>query len=126
MRKFFAGIFTAALTVGPCTTAQASPLGINYLATADCGTLKTTLTSLNLVVGPTTKSQLAEKVKVSSIDVLAGLGMTGTDAQMLASKTAVDVSNRALECGIVSEDPKVMGSIEIPTQLADLKIMLSN
>ncbi|MEJ5997198.1 hypothetical protein [Corynebacterium sp. H130] len=126
MRKLLAGIITVALTAGLSTTAQASPLSINYLATADCGTLKTTLTSLNLVVGPTTKSQLAEKVKVSSIDVLAGLGMTGADAQMLASKTAVDVSNRALECGIVSEDPKVMGSIEIPTQLADLKIMLSN
>lgn len=132
MRKIAAGIFAVATAVCFSTPASASPLDTlrlldtNYLASADCASLNATLTSLNLVTGPTTKSELAAKIKATGTEVTGAWGIGGGDAQLIVNKAAVDVSNRALECGIVKEDPKVMGSIEMPQQLADLKILLSS
>lgn len=132
MRKIAASLLTALATLSFSTTAFAGPLDTlrlldtNYLAGADCASLNATLTSLNLVTGPTTKSELAAKIKSTGTEVLGGLNMGGEEAQIMVNKAAMDASNRALECGIVKEDPKVMGSIEMPQQIADLKILLSN
>lgn len=132
MRKFAASFLVAATAVCFSTPASASPLDTlrfldtNYLASADCASLNSTLTSLNLVTGPTTKSELAAKIKATGTEVTSAWGIGGGDAQLIVNKAAVDASNRALECGIVKEDPKVMGSIEMPQQLADLKILLSS
>lgn len=130
MRKIAVGLLAAVTPLSFSTPATANPLDAmrlldtNYLASVDCGTLNATLTSLNLVIGPTTKSQLASTIKTNGASILGGLNIGG-DSQMLVNKAAVDVSNRALECGIIQEDPKVMGSLELPRQLEDLRILLS-
>lgn len=130
MRKITVGLLAAITTLSFSTPAIANPLDAmrlldtNYLANVDCGSLNATLTSLNLVTGPTTKSQLATKVKTNGATLLGGFNIGG-DSQLIVNKAAVDVSNRALECGIVQEDPKIMGSIELPQPLEDLRLLLS-
>lgn len=130
MRKIAVGLLAAITTLSFSTPAIANPLDAmrlldtNYLANVDCGSLNATLTSLNLVTGPTTKSQLATKVKTNGATLLGGFNIGG-DSQLIVNKAAVDVSNRALECGIVQEDPKIMGSIELPQPLEDLRLLLS-
>lgn len=130
MRKIAVGLLAAITTLSFSTPAIANPLDAmrlldtNYPANVDCGSLNATLTSLNLVTGPTTKSQLATKVKTNGATLLGGFNIGG-DSQLIVNKAAVDVSNRALECGIVQEDPKIMGSIELPQPLEDLRLLLS-
>lgn len=127
MKKFAAGLLATFTALSFSTPASASPLDAirlldtNYLASADCGSLKMTLTGLGLVSDTTTKSELAAKIKTNGAQFIGG-----GNAQLMVNKAAVDVSNRALECGIVKEDPKALGSVDMPQQLADLKILLSN
>ncbi|MEJ6013838.1 hypothetical protein WG936_08315 [Corynebacterium sp. H127] len=132
MRKLITALATLTASIAIITPAQAGPfemlrlLDTNYLATTDCGSLQVTLQNMNLVTGPTTKSELGARVKTSGSNVLAGLNYKNEDATLILNKAAMDISNRALECGIVQEDPKIMGSIEMPKEVQDLQILLSN
>lgn len=79
------------------------------IETADCASLDTVLTGLNLVDEDTTRSEL-----VSDLNAHVGDDLT---IRLLGASTISTIGDRALECGIVQPDPETpFGS----SQLAEI------
>lgn len=104
IRRALATIAVSAVAVvglAPAASAQFIPGANDFIANADCGLVEQSLKGLGLVDEDTTRNQLAAKVRAET-----GKIIDHPLINITASNYAGQIADRALECGIVKEDPQ--------------------
>lgn len=92
----------AATALAPVAGAQTN-LGEEFIAGLDCNHLETALTTLDFVDEDTTRNELAAEISEFG-DIEIDLGPL--PSVVVQAYYAGQIADRALECGIVEEDPE--------------------
>ncbi|AGF71975.1 hypothetical protein [Corynebacterium halotolerans] len=90
----------AATALAPAASAQ--NLGEEFIADLNCDHLETALTTLDFVDEDTTRNELAAEIREFG-DIEIDLGPL--PSVVVQAYYAGQIADRALECGIVDEDP---------------------
>ncbi|MDK6258866.1 hypothetical protein [Corynebacterium frankenforstense] len=112
-KTLVAALATAALATGvlaPAANAADTRTGLldqlnGNIATADCRVVDFALRSTGMVGEKTTRSELVKNLRGVSDD---------TTLKLISAQSVTAVADRALECGVVTPDPQVALSSQIP------------